>query len=156
MARRRTDLWIVVLGVALVVAYVAQAAVGLEWPWLVRQQAQDRFAVISGCGLACYLAWQWSLGARRLVDPIGTVLWHKRAGACAPLVLYVHASRLSYGYLVVLGLGYLSVTLAGLLHALVIARARRLFGLWFVVHVATATMLIVVGVYHVVIALAYE
>lgn len=143
------------VGLVLIAAYVVQAWFGLAWPWLAHHQDDDTYKAISGCVLAGYLGWQWWLGARRLVDPVGAVRRHKLAGACAPLVLYAHAARPGYGYLLVLAAGYLSVAFVGLLHGAAM-RARRVFALWFIVHVATATLLLILGAYHVVIAIAYE
>ena len=151
----RTDRWTLAIGATSIALYLVQARCELEWPWLVRQQADDRYKVFTGCILAVYLAWQWSLRARRVADPLGAVRRHKLAGAFAPVVLYIHASQFAYGYLLVLALGYLGATAVGLLHRYVVRR-RQLFAWWFIVHVATVTMLVLLAAYHVVIALAYE
>lgn len=144
------DRTIQALGCGLLVAYVVQA-LAIEWPWLVQQQADDMYKVVTGFGLAIYLHAQWSVRKHR------SLARHKLGGALAPLVLYLHASRFGYGYLMLLAVIYLGTALGGLLHAPVVqTRKRWLFTTWFVGHVATSVILVVVGGYHVVIALAYE
>lgn len=156
MANERTqDRWVSALGAVLLVAYLVQARFELAWPWLARQQADDTYKIVTGALLAGYLLWQWSVRNRRLLDAVGAVRRHKLGGALAPVVLYVHASRFAYGYLLVLALSYLSITAIGLLHRFALRR-RTLFAVWFVIHVATVTMLMALVAYHVVIALAYE
>jgi hypothetical protein len=154
-SERTRDRWVVLLGVTLLLSYIVQARFELVWPWLARQQANDTYKILTGSMLAGFLLWQWSLGNRRQVDPVGAVRRHQLAGAFAPLALYIHASRFAYGYLLVLALGYLGITAIGLLHRVAVRR-RGLFVWWFVIHVATVTMLLLVVAYHIVIALAYE
>ena len=138
------------LAVALLAAYVAQAAVGLEVPWLIRLQTVDAYKVATGCVLVSYLVVQWSAVPHRRE-------LHKLLGALAPLVLYAHASRFAFGYLTWLVAVYLGVGVVGLLHEPIVARrARRLFTWWFVIHLALAILLLVLVGYHVVIAIAYE
>lgn len=145
------------LGLVLVIAYVAQAVLGLEVDALVALQADDRYRVLSGALLAAFIAYQWRLGTQRLRDAAGSVARHKLLGAIAPAVLYLHASRFAYGYLLVLGVLYLGTLVVGLLHRPVLAaRARALYTWWFVIHVAMSTVLVVVVGYHAVVALAYE
>jgi hypothetical protein len=145
-ARRDTT----ALAVALLAAYLGQAAVQLEVPWLLRLQAQDTYKLATGGVLIAFLGLQWSAAPHRRE-------LHKLLGAFAPVVLYAHASRFAYGYLVWLVAVYLGVGAVGLLHQTIIARrARRLFTCWFVTHLALAILLIILVGYHVLIALAYE
>ena len=138
------------LAAVLLVAYVVQAAVRLEWPWLVALQAQDAFKVATGCLLVIYLWLQWSIAAHRRH-------LHSWLGAFAPVVLYLHATHFAFGYLVWLAAVYLGIGAIGLLHRPIVARrARALFTWWFVIHLALSALLIVLAVYHVVIAVAYE
>jgi hypothetical protein len=138
------------LAVGLLVAYLAQAAIGLDVPWLLRLQADDTYKIATGCMLVAYLGLQWSAGPHHRER-------HKLLGALAPLALYVHASRFAYGYLVWLAAVYLSVGAIGLLHQpITVRRARRWFVAWFITHVALAVLLVILVGYHVLIALAYE
>lgn len=156
-ASDRSDRAILVIGTLLLAAYLAQARLELEWAWLAHQQANETYKVISGLVLGLYVYFQWSVGMRRQFDPARAVFRHKLGGALAPLVLYFHASRFAYGYLFLLGMLYLGMVFLGLLHRPIVrAHVSWLFTWWFVIHVATALILIVLGGYHVVIALAYE
>ena len=151
----RTDRIFIGLGAALLGAYVAQACVGLELPGLRALQDHDRYKVASGCVLAFYLLHQSLMARRRVFAPISVVFWHKLLGALAPVVLYLHASRFAYGYLLLLTSTFLCTAAFGLLHRAVL-RVRWLYAFWFVVHIATAASLVVLSAYHAVIALAYE
>lgn len=156
-ASDRSDRIILVVGAVLLVLYVAQGWLGLEWPALARLQANQVYKVTSGVLLACFLAYQMLVGRRRLYDPIGALFWHKLAGACAPVVLYLHATRFSYGYLLLLSIGFVTTIALGLAHRAVLrAHLRALYTWWFILHLATSSSLLVLGGYHVAIALAYE
>ncbi len=157
MARQRWDGCIALVALGLLAAYVVQASLHLDLDPLTRLQQNDLYCALSGMLLAAYLLFQARLGARRLRDPAGSVSRHKLYGALAPLVLYMHAAHFAYGYLLVLVLLYLGTMLFGLMHRPVLAlRARTLFTVWFVLHVAMSTFLLVFGAYHAVVALAYE
>jgi hypothetical protein len=156
MSARLGDRIVLALGIVLLVAYLVQARMSVEWPWLAGLQANDTYKVVSGLVLGAYLYWQWSVGSRRQFSP-RAVFHHKLGGALAPAVLYLHASRFGYGYLLLLGISYLGTSMVGLLDSVIRkSRARWLYTSWFVIHVATATILVMLGGYHVVIALAYE
>lgn len=145
-----SDRTIVRLGCVLFVAYLI-SVLFVEWTWLVQLQRDDTFKIITGLGLAVYLHQQWSMIGHR------DARRHKLGGALAPIVLYLHASRFGYGYLTLLALIYLGAMASGLLHGPVVQlRAKWLFTLWFVVHVATSVILVMLGGYHVIVALAYE
>ena len=145
-----SDRTIVTLGCVLFVAYLI-LALFVDWTWLIQLQRDDTFKIVTGLGLAVYLYQQWSMIGHR------DVRRHKLGGALAPLVLYLHASRFGYGYLALLALVYLGSMASGLLHGPVVQlRARALFTIWFVVHLATSVLLVMLGGYHVIIALAYE
>lgn len=154
-ASDRSDWIIDSIGVCALALYVAQGCVGYEWAQLATLQHDDRYKVTSGCVLALYLLHQSFVARRRIFAPISSLFWHKLAGALAPVLLYLHASRFGYGYLLLLSSVFIGTIGLGLLHRVAV-RARWLFTTWFVIHVATASSLVVLGGYHAVIALAYE
>jgi hypothetical protein len=138
------------LAVALLAAYLGQAVMNLDFAWLVAWQRDEIYKLATGGALVAFLAMQW-LFARRSRD---VHLW---LGALAPLVLYAHATKFAYGYLVWLVAVYLGVGAVGLLHRpIVTRRARRLYIAWFIAHLALSVLLLVLTAYHVVIAIAYE
>lgn len=156
-AARRRERVIAIVGGLLVVGYVAQAVLGLEWPALVALQATARYKVASGTAVLALFGYQSLLGARRTYDPVGSVARHQWVGALAPIVLYLHAARFGYGYLAVLAVSYLGTVALGVLsRAAASCRARSLYTLWFVTHAALASALVVLAAYHAVIAIAYE
>lgn len=138
------------LGVAVLAAYLGQAVAQLEVPWLAAWQRDEVYKLATGGVLVAFLGLQW-LSARRRRDV------HVWVGALAPLVLYAHASRFAYGYLAWLVAVYLGVGAVGLVHRpIVTRRARRLYVAWFIAHLALSVLLIVLVAYHAVIAIAYE
>jgi hypothetical protein len=144
------------LGFVLVVAWLVQAVVAVEWPVLAQLQGRDDYKMLSGTALGLYLFAMWSLVGRRQLDP-RAVIRHKLYGALGPLVLFAHATRFAHGYLALLAGAYLALLLLGLHHRMVIRlRVRWLFTCWFVFHVATAMLVTVCAGYHVVIAIGYE
>lgn len=156
-ATERSERIIFALGTLLLAMYVAQARLGLEWQLLARAQENQPYKVISGCVLAFYLLHQSFMARRRLYAPISVLYRHKLAGALAPLLLYLHASRFAYGYLLLLSIVFVGTVGLGLLHRPVLrTHARWLYTWWFVLHVATSSSLVVLAGYHGVIALAYE
>jgi hypothetical protein len=154
-AADRSDRLVAIVGAALLALYIAQAELGLQVPQLAALQHDERYKVISGSLLAGYLLYQSLMARRRLYDPVGVVFWHKLAGALAPLLLYLHASRFAYGYLLLLSSLYLTTVGLGLLHRIALRR-RALFTWWLIIHLATACSLVVLSGYHAIIALAYE
>ena len=151
----RGDRVCLAIGAGLLALYIAQAALGLEVPVLVRLQHHERYKVVTGCVLAAYLLHQSLMARRRIYDPVGVLVWHKLAGACAPLLLYLHASRFGYGYLFLLSVLFVGTVGLALLHR-VSLRARTVYAWWFVLHIVTASCLVVVSGYHAVVALAYR
>lgn len=156
-ARSPSDRLVILVGGVGVIAYLVQARLGLTWPALAQLQADETYRVGSGLVVAAFLIFQWSVATRRALDPVRAVARHRLAGALAPLVLYLHASRFGYGYLLVLASIFLGTVVLGLLHGPMLGfRARWLFTVWFVLHVTTSLVLVIVGGFHVAIALAYE
>lgn len=151
----RTDRIAIALGAVLLAAYIAQGWLRLEWPVLATLQHDARYKVASGSLLAAYLLYQALMARRRIYDPVGVVARHKLAGALAPALLYLHASRFAYGYLLLLSSVFLGTVALGLLHRSVL-RSRPLFTWWFILHLVTSSCLVVLSGYHAVIALAYE
>lgn len=151
----RSDRITTIIGATLLALYVVQAKFGLVIPALAALQHNERYKVISGSILAGYLLYQSFMARRRLYDPLGVVFWHKLAGALAPLLLYLHASRFAFGYLVLLSSLYLGTVGLGLFHQVALRR-RRLYTWWLILHLATACSLVVLSGYHAIIALAYE
>jgi hypothetical protein len=154
-ASDRSDSIIDAVGVLALGLYVAQGCLHYEWSPLVTLQQDDRYKVASGCVLALYLLHQSFVSRRRVFAPISALYWHKLAGALAPALLYLHASRFGFGYLLLLSSVFVGTIGIGLVHRIAM-RAKWLFTTWFILHVATASSLVVLAGYHAVIALAYE
>ena len=152
----RSDRLLFALGTALLAAYVVQARLGFSWSGLAHLQTERTYKLGSGLALGSLLFYQWTVGTRRLFSPVGAVARHKLVGALAPAVLYLHATQFGYGYLALLVWAYLGTLAVALCHRPIVRlRARTLFSVWFVVHVAMSLAVLVLGGYHVVIALAY-
>lgn len=150
------DRIVLVVGTMLLAGYLVQLAVGMSWAALAQLQASRDYKLVTGVVLVGYVWLQWMPG-RRAFGPARALARHRLAGAFAPLVLYAHASRFGYGYLVWLAAAYLGCVVGGLVHRPVVALRRAwIFTLWFVAHVALAVIVVVLGAYHVAIALTYR
>jgi len=154
-ASDRSDWLITGIGTSVLALYVAQGCIGYQWSMLTALQQDDRYKVTSGCVLALFLLHQSFVARRRIFAPITALFWHKLAGALTPVILYLHASRFGYGYLLLLSSVFVATIGLGLFHR-VAMRAKWLFTTWFILHVATVSSLVVLAGYHAVIALAYE
>lgn len=156
-ASERSDRITFVVGAVLLAMYLAQGLIGLEWQALARLQQNEIYKVISGCVLAVFLLYQWLVVRRRAYEPVRALFWHKLVGSLSPAVVYLHASQLGYGYLLIISLGFVVSTGLGLLHRPVLRiHFRPVYTWWFILHVATSSTLLVLAGYHIVIALAYE
>jgi hypothetical protein len=138
-------------GLVALALYVAQA-IWWQWPALAALQHHPTYKLATGALLLVYLRAQWVTGRRRI--DAAALFRHRLAGALAPLMLYLHAVHIGYGYLALLVAVYLGTAMAGLAYPLALRR-RWLYTTWFIVHLVAATALLALVAYHVVIALAY-
>lgn len=162
-ARRLRDTLLLVTGVALLLAYVAQGALDLRWPVLEALQEQETYRRWSGALLLGLVAAQWVLPVLRLRDRLGVAAaayqWHRLLGVLAPVFFFAHAMRPGYGYLLALTLVFLGNVAVGLADkTLVREPARReWYGrLWLVPHVALACLTVGLALFHIVVVFAYR
>ena len=146
-------------GVALVVAYIAQDAMGLRWEWLRGLQAIDGFKYATGACLLSYVGWQWYLFVARLKKKRLRLLMplHQRSGALVPVLFYVHSVEIGYGYMAALSWIFLGNMVVGAASPVGFrVRSRRYITSWGAIHVTLAALTVVLALLHAYIALYYK
>ncbi|MGI9331905.1 MAG: hypothetical protein ACR2RL_01990 [Gammaproteobacteria bacterium] len=150
-----------VLGLLLLLAYLVQDLFSLKWLWLVERQTVESYKQVSGLVLASFVLYQWRVSMLRAKGQLQQARIklpkHKIGGALAPVFFYLHAHQIGYAYLFLLSVVFLSNVAVGLLnHELVPIRRRWFLTGWLVLHVHLAMLLVVLMIYHVVIAFCYQ
>jgi hypothetical protein len=149
-----------VVGMILWWLFVEQWWLGVDWPTVRSWQNQFGYKVATGVGLAVFIAFQWLLavcrvsGAARAAKALYP--WHQTVGALAPALLFLHSTRLGFGYLVFLTGVYLANNLVGLASPSAFHRLRRFLAAWTVAHVALSVLVVALTGYHAWTALYYE
>jgi hypothetical protein len=132
----------------------------LDWGGLSVWQNNGTYKLVSGSLLALFLASQWLLavcrwqGWNRMAK--STYVWHQRSGILAPGLLFLHSTKLGFGYILVLACTYLANTLIGLLSPHTFPGLRRWQTPWMATHVALSILLVVMTGYHAWTALYFE
>jgi ferredoxin-NADP reductase len=161
---RRRDIAVIVSGLALLVAYLVQAALGGHWAWLEALHAEEPYRRWSGALLTVFILAQWALPARRVqgASPKVTaraITQHRTLGAVAPLVFYAHTTHFGYAMLFALSATYFGNAMVGLFDKTWIksqtARARYNRG-WLPVHIAFSCLLIGLALVHIWVVFAYQ
>ena len=149
-----------VIGVILWVLFLEQWGLDLDWPALRVLQSRFWYKVATGSLLATFLSFQWLLAVCRVTGYLRAAKalypWHQTIGALAPALLFVHSTRLGFGYLVVLCAVYLANNLVGLINPSAFPRVKSVLSLWTVVHIALSVLLVALTAYHAWTALYYE
>jgi hypothetical protein len=149
-----------VLGAILWVLFVEQSILGLDWPALRAWQGRFPNKVATGAALAVFLSLQWLLAVCRVGGFVRLAKalypWHQTIGALAPALLFLHSTRLGFGYLVVLSSVYLANNVVGLANPTAFPRIKSFLSLWTVVHIALSVLLVALAGYHAWTALYYE
>jgi ferredoxin-NADP reductase len=161
--RSRRDDMIRAIGATLLLGYVVQALMGLNWPWLGNLQADETYRRWSGATLSLFLLAQLVLPALRLRERFRAAAraypWHRWLGALAPLFFYAHAQRPGFGYLFVLGVVYLLNTGIGLADKTIVRdpKRRERYGLiWLIPHVALSLLIVGLVFFHLFVVFAYK
>ena len=77
-------------------------------------------------------------------------------GIIGPLLLFVHSTRLGFGYLMLLTGFFIGSTLLGLASPRAFPRLRQFSTSWLTLHVALSLTVVVLMGYHLWMALAFE
>jgi sulfoxide reductase heme-binding subunit YedZ len=157
---RLRALTLAVAGAILWALYLEQAGLRIDWPAVRIWQSQFPNKVATGMALALFLFFQWLLAVCRISGLLRAAKalypWHQTIGIFAPVLLFLHSTRLGFGYLVVLGGVYFANSVVGLVNPSAFPRMKSVFSLWTVVHVALSVLLVVLSAYHAWTALYYE
>ena len=148
-----------VAAVVLAAAYAAQDHFGWRWNTLAAFQAEDAYAFLSGVLLAGYAAWVASHFAGR---PRGAALrrrtiLHQKAGAAAPVLLYLHSGEIGYGFTALLSSVFLGAVLIGVASPFGLRlRNPPYHDIWIAAHIFLTALLAVLILFHAYVAIYYE
>jgi hypothetical protein len=149
-----------VAGAILWVLFLEQLELRIDWPAVRIWQSQFPNKVATGAALALFLSFQWLLAACRMSGRLRAAKalhpWHQTIGILAPVILFLHSTRLGVGYLVVLSGVYLANSVVGLVNPSAFPRMKSVLSPWTVVHVALSVLLVALTLYHAWTALYYE
>jgi hypothetical protein len=149
-----------VLGAILWILFLEQWVLDLDWPAVRAWQVRFPNKIATGAGLAAFLSFQWLLAlcrvggftrAARALYP-----WHQTIGALAPALLFLHSTRLGFGYLIALSSVYLANNVVGLVNPSAFPRLKSVLSTWTIVHIALSVLLVALAGYHAWTALYYE
>ena len=147
-------------GAILWLLFLEQLGLEIEWRTLQAWQGRISYKVATGAALAAFISFQWLLAFCR-VSGWGRAAkalypWHQTVGTLAPLVLFLHSTRVGFGYLVVLSAVYLANNVVGLVNPCAFPRLRAVISTWTITHIALSVLLIALAAYHAWTALYYE
>ncbi|HMI86833.1 MAG TPA: hypothetical protein VK550_22220 [Polyangiaceae bacterium] len=148
------------VGAILWVLFLEQWGLGLDWPIIRAWQDRFPYKIATGALLGVFLSFQWFLAVCRVSGWMRTAKalypWHQTLGALAPALLFLHSTRLGFGYLVVLCAVYLANNLVGLANPSAFPRIKSILSAWTIVHIALSVLLVALAAYHAWTALYYE
>ena len=148
------------VGAILWLLFLEQVGLGLDWPALHAWQGRFAYKIATGALLGVFLSFQWLLAICRISGRMRAARalypWHQTVGALAPALLFLHSTRLGFGYLVVLTTVFLANHLVGLVNPSAFPRVKSVLSLWTIVHIALSVLLLALTAYHAWTALYYE
>jgi hypothetical protein len=140
--------------------FLEQLVLGTEWGPLSVWQQHRLYKAASGSLLAGFLCFQWLLALLRVNRwaraARALYSWHQTAGAFSPVLLFLHSTRLGFGYLLVLSTVYVANNVVGLVSPSAFPRLKILLPFWVISHIALSVLLVAMVVYHVGTVLYFE
>lgn len=150
------------IGVLLLVLYVLQFALGLEWKWLAEMQRQQNYSRWSGFVLGIFIAFQWLLTLTRVIKRWrqASLKWtviHKWIGAFSPLIFYAHSIEFGYAYLLLLSVIFVLNMLLGTINLDIIKSQKEwVFQGWMIAHVTLSVLITFIMLFHVGVVFYYK
>jgi hypothetical protein len=148
------------VGAALWLGFLTQLGLELEWRPLSVWQGLTWYKIVSGSLLAGFVGFQWMLALSRVNRAARTARalysWHQSVGALAPVFLFLHSTRLGFGYLLVLSTVYIGNNVWGIVNPSAFPRIKVVMPFWVIAHIAMSVLLVAMIAYHVWTALSYE
>jgi hypothetical protein len=149
-----------VLGAILWALFLEQLWLHIEWPTLRAWQGRFPYKIATGVALGSFLCFQWLLALCRVSGFLRAAkalyAWHQAIGALAPVLLFLHSTRLGFGYLVVLSGVYIANGVIGLASPSALPQNKSVLSVWTVTHISLSVLLMALAGYHAWTALYYE
>ncbi len=149
------------LGVLLFSLFVLQYSLNIKLAFLVQWQQLELYKQLSGYFLLFFIVSQWRLGISRMKDRkiflSKRYHQHKWFGALAPLILYIHAINLGYGYQLLLSIVYLANFSIGIFNCESLKiKHKSLRTTWLTVHIGFAVLTVALVLFHIYVIYWYS
>lgn len=143
------------------VLFFTQEMLHLKMRWLENLQANDNYKILTGGLLAALVAWLWSLSIQRfrgrIHEAVSSYQTHKKLGALAPFLFYIHSTDFGYAYLRFFSAVFFFNTLIGILNKEIVNIHKKWFTYgWMILHVTLSVLLVVLMFYHIFIVFSYR
>lgn len=151
-----------IIGYGLLIGFALQYLFSVPFPFLHELQVQESYRRWSGLLLLVYILFQWFLTLARIRKPNGKtsdrfLSIHKWSGAFMPLVFYLHAHNLGFGYLMILAITFFFTFFLGLLNTSIIRSwGQSAFRLWYITHILGTVIITVLSFLHVWVVFYYK
>ena len=140
--------------------YLFQYLAGMPVFWLSILQQDFVYKQITGFMLFCYMLCQWRIVLRHRNSRITAgerLKRHMKQGSIAPLLLYIHSIEMGFAYQFFLSSFFLLHCALGLMYGTVISlRILLLRNIWLICHIMIASLIMVLGLYHIYITYLYS
>lgn len=152
----------VFIGATLLLLYLLQQWLGLEWTWLADLQQQESYKRWSGFALTLVIAAQWSLTAVRgikkwLAYSLNVYTIHLWIGTFLPVVLYAHAMAFGYAYLFMLSVVFVVNMAIGFINPEFVKKQTGIYQQgWMITHVSLSLFSTLLVFYHIWIVFYYN
>lgn len=148
------------IGAMLWILWVVQNFYPIHYPAFDALRTTFAYRTATGFALVAFVAFQWTLPYLRHEGKVGAaaknLIWHRRLGALAPLLYFLHAPRFGYGFLALLSGSFLTNAALATFGYDRSLRSKALWLTWLFVHIVAACLVVALGAIHVVTALYYE
>ncbi len=143
------------------VFFLIQDLLGLKISWLEQLQTNDNYKLVTGGLMAALVAWLWHLSILRfrgrLHEAVPSYQNHKKLGAAAPFLFYIHSTDFGYAYLSFFSAVFLLNILIGILNKEIVNIHKKWFTYgWMVLHVSFSVLVVVLMLYHIYIVFSYR
>lgn len=150
----------VIAGGVLWIFWIAQNYWPLNIPAFETIRVTFTYRLATGSFLVAFIAFQWSLAYYRQTGQVGAaahnLLWHRRLGAIAPILYFLHAPRFGYGFLALLSASFLTNAALATFGYERSLRSKYLWLTWLLTHIIAACLVVALAAIHITTAVYFE
>ena len=149
------------LGMGLLLLYIAQLMLELRWNWLVQLQQGEVYRQFTGYLLLSYVLLQARLGIKRVGGQTSKLRkefdMHKIQGVFGPVVFYIHSVEVGYAYQLLLAFVFLGNCIIGYFSPHALQWRNKVYLLsWTITHISLAILTLVLMIFHIYVVYQYS